>query len=144
MALCRRIEFAPRHAALGAGGAIDGIDIDPFHKRKIDHHTAVVGTVAGRAVAAATHGEQQAAVGSKAHGVLYVELVAAARNQCRPAFDIAVPDTPDAFVIRVAGQHHSAPQAIAQRGDLGCRQADAVSLKGNDLDHVMPHSYRSL
>ena len=113
MGLGRRIEFAPEHAALCAGGASNRIDVDHFHRRQVDHHAAVVGAIAGRAVSTAAHRYQQAVRVGETYRVLHVADTGAMGDQRRTSINVAIPNAACTFVSAVANQHETAANLVA-------------------------------
>src|SRR5205823_4500825 len=51
-----RVELAPGQSGLGLDHARVGIDLYALHRRQVDHDAVVAGGIAGRGVAAASHG----------------------------------------------------------------------------------------
>jgi hypothetical protein len=86
------IHLPQQHSSLGPGRARLRIDPDPLHLPEIDHHPRVADRQAGIAVAAASKRDQKPLLPRESHSRDYVGDAGAARDQCRPPVDRAVPD----------------------------------------------------
>src|SRR4029453_80323 len=92
----------PEDAALGSRRSRRRVDADAFHWREIDHEAAIVGAVAGRAVAAAPPRHPELARPGEVHRLLDVGRAGAAGNERRLPIDVAVPDGPRRVVVGVS------------------------------------------
>ena len=63
------IQLAPQHAALRAHGTRARVDVDPLHRRQVDHQRAVDHGAAGNVVTAAAHADLEALGAREPHGV---------------------------------------------------------------------------
>ena len=86
------VEFLPQHAALRARGASGGVDVDPFHRRQVDHQAAVDRRPPRDVVAAAADRDVEVQRARQLDGVGDVRHALAARDQRRPFVDEAVVD----------------------------------------------------
>ena len=81
------VQFLPQHAALRACRARCRVDVDPLHRREIDHQAAVDRGAAGDVVSAAPHRDFEVQRAGQLDGVGDVGGSDAARNQRRPFID---------------------------------------------------------
>src|SRR5439155_1401137 len=86
------IQFLPQNAALRAHGARFRVDVDPLHRREINHHSGVDRRAARDVVFAAADGDFQVRGVGQLDGVGDVGRAMAARNQCR-AVGVGIPGT---------------------------------------------------
>lgn len=96
------VELAPDQAALGLDRFCPGVNADALEAGQVDHQAAVAHGVAGRAVAAATHGDLQIVRAGEVDGVDHVRDAGAADDQAGPPVDHAVPDLAGVVVAVVA------------------------------------------
>jgi hypothetical protein len=95
------IELAPCDAALGPHAAGERIDVDAFHRRKVDHDAAVDSRASGHIVAAATNGHLELKLAGHSDGVRDIGHAAASRDQRRPLVDQTVVHFPGIVVSGV-------------------------------------------
>jgi hypothetical protein len=115
------VELAPGQPGLRLGGAGGRIDLDPLHRREIDHQAVVARAVSLGGMAASAHGDHQAVVTAPPDGRPYVIRVAAARDERREAVDAAVPDHACLLVVGVALAEQLAGERGRQPIDRGRR-----------------------
>ena len=89
----------------------DRIDAHAVHLRQVDHQALLAHRLAGEAVAAAAHRQQQLVRRRELHRLHDVGGAAAARDQRRMAIEGAVPDAPRGVVAGAVAQQQLAAQA---------------------------------
>ena len=104
------VQLAPEDTGLGAHGALLRVHFDALHRRQVDHHPAVVDRVAGQAVAAAAHGNEQVVFAGVGDGRHHIRRGFATGDHCRPPVDHAVPDLARLIVAGVAIPQQTAVQ----------------------------------
>ena len=114
----------PEQCAAGRRGHPPvGVDLDPGHRREVDHQAVVAGREPGVAVAAAAHGDQQVVVAGDTDGRDHVLDTGAAGHGRRAGVGGGVPDRPGPLVRMVAGQHNLAPEPLTQPSEGQVRPA---------------------
>jgi len=117
--LCLVVDIAPQGTALDQGPALDGIDRDGAHRRKVDHDPVVAHRSPGHVVATASHGDLEVAVPGEPDGRGNIGGAAAPRDQTRSSIDRPVPDGARVVVVRVVGGDHLAPEPGDRHGAQG-------------------------
>src|SRR5262245_25578431 len=96
------VVFLPEDAALGSRDLRSGIDMDPLHRRQVDHEPVVDGGPTGHVVAATADGHFQIQRPGELHGVGYVGGAPASGDERRALIDETIVNTPSLFVAGVA------------------------------------------
>ena len=97
------VELPPDHAALGANGTPDGIDVDSLHRGQVDHQPAVGDGAPCDVVTAASDGDLQVVVAPEVDGVDHICGAEAACDDRRTLVDEPVVDHPGLVVAGVSG-----------------------------------------
>ena len=102
------VELCPRHTALRTRGAGRGIDMDPLHRREVDHQTSVGDRPSGDVVAATANRHLEGALTSRRPEPSTTSAVPPQRAMTgRTSVDHAVLDLAG-LVVALAGQRHEA------------------------------------
>src|SRR5262249_49373903 len=74
------VVLLPRHAGLCAHAPRPGVDVDPAHRREVDHEAAVGDREAGDVVPAAAHRDLESGVATEVDRVAHVGRVVTTRD----------------------------------------------------------------
>jgi hypothetical protein len=114
------VELAPAQARSGAHGAPGGVDLDPLHRRDVDHDAAVADREPDHAVTAAAHRQRQLALARVPDRRRDVGRRSAAGDDLGAAIDHRVEHSAGVLVARVAGHDRVAGESPAEAGVHGC------------------------
>ena len=109
------IQLAPQDASLRARRPRLRVDVDPLHRRQVDHQSPVDNGAAGDIVAAAPNADVEALGVCEPNGVCDVRRVLAARDQGRGAVDQSVVDAARVLVTVVSRLQNAARHRALQR-----------------------------
>ena len=108
------VELAPQDARFGARRPGLWVDMNAFHRRQVDHESAVAQRVTANPVATGAHRHEQLALARVANGRDHVGDAGAAHDAGRPAVDRAVPDPATAVIVEARRQQQLAAQRAPQ------------------------------
>ena len=133
------IQLAPEHAALRPGRAGARVHVDALHGGQVDDQATVVGAVARRPVTAAAHGHHDAGRPCEVDRLLHIGDAGAARDERRPAVDVAVPHAPGGLVAAVVTLDHLAAQRAPEAPDVSSAEGAASPIRRDcrDRRHVV-------
>ena len=121
----RRVRVLARgQTGLCPGQAPVGVDVEALHRAQVEDDAALVGAVAGQAVAAATDRQLEPRLAGDEDGARDVGGIGGADDQCRARVAERVVDEPSFVVVRAARQDDRA----AQVGLEGVEVEDVVDV----------------
>jgi hypothetical protein len=126
--LRRAIELAENDTGLYERGVSLGVHANAAHLRKIDQQSTFAGRMTRKAVPSSADRNQELMVASEGDGTDHVVGIRAARNQCGPAVEGAVPHLARGVILRLFRQEESACESCSQVFDIGRSQAAAGSV----------------
>src|SRR4029077_16003847 len=95
------VEFSPEDAALSARGTREGVHLNAFHRRQIDHEAIVNRRPAGYIVSAAAYRYREAELMGQQHGIDDIGGAATAGDDRRALVDQSVVPPADVVVLGV-------------------------------------------
>jgi hypothetical protein len=98
---------------LGADGSPDGIDVDPFHQREVDHQAAFGDCFSGDVVPAASDRQLEPGVPGGIDGVNHISGVEAPCDERWPLVDQAVVNFASDLVAGVVRSEQEARESFA-------------------------------
>jgi hypothetical protein len=133
------IELAPEHAALRPGRAGGRVHVDALHRGQVDDQATVVGAVARRSVAAAAHGHHDAGRPCEVERLLHIGDAGAARDERRPAVDVAIPHASGGLVAALLTLNQLATQSAPEAADVSLAEGAARPIRRDRRDrrHVV-------
>jgi hypothetical protein len=124
----RPVVLVPRDPALGARPTPVRVDVDPTHRRQIDHQPTVGYGPSGNVVATTANGDLDAEVAPQVHRVTDIAHRLAAGDQPGTLVDQAVVNSASVVIAGVSGtEQHS----VERRRQL---------VRHHQLDHRLPPS----
>jgi hypothetical protein len=106
------VELAPGDAALRPYRAAFGIDVNPFHRRQVDHQSTVDGGAPCRVMAAATNRDFEAQLAREVDGIDYVGDATTSRDQRQALVHQTVVD-PSRFIVACVRRPQELPRERA-------------------------------
>ncbi len=113
----RSCVFTGGQTCLGPGGVPFGIDVQPFHVRKIEHYPPFRDTVTGGAVAAAAYSKLQPSLTRERDDVRDLSRVRGPDDDCWMVVDPAVEDGSRLVVPGVFRRDHSTVEGSTELRD---------------------------
>ena len=98
------------------------VDIDPAHRRQVDHETAIARGETGDVVRASTYCDNEIVGAREAEALKDVRHAAAAGDGSRPPVDHAVPDAARFVVPGGIWQDETLAEPRGERLERGARQ----------------------
>jgi hypothetical protein len=128
------IEVAEQTAAGHMSDARTCVDLHAAQERQIQKHAAFAGRLAGRAVAAAFHGDEQIRGACELNRVSHVRRSARLDDERGALVHLRVPDAASWVVGGVARQQQIAAQALAQLLNFRSLQRDTSAIARDRLE----------
>jgi hypothetical protein len=134
------IQLAPEHAALRPGRAGARVHVDALHGGQVDDQAPVVGAVARCPVTTAADGHHDAGRPREVDRLPHVGDAGAARDERRPAVDVAIPHAPGGIVAALVTLDHLAAQRAPEAPDVSVAEGAASPIRRDyrDRRHVVP------
>lgn len=116
------IEFSERDAGLGIGAARTRVDAHRFHRRQVDHETAIADGTAGNVMATTAHCKEQSVIARNVYSTHDIGDTGATDDDGRSEVDHRVPDVACLLVTRLTGlQYLPADRAFQVIDRMICR-----------------------
>ena len=119
------VVLTPGETGFGRCHTPIGIDVESFHRRKVDDEPEVDRAVPGRAVPTAPHRQGQVVAPGEADRLDDVGDLVWTHDQRRPAVDGQIPDPARRVVLVVAGLNDLSPHPRCEGTDRGLREGRA-------------------